>query len=498
MRFYCLLVLLAFKAMTGAAEPVFRFPLLQEPLSLDPQTSASSSGNYLTQNLYRGLLRNDAEKGLVFDGAKSCQKSRLALTCEIAESHKWSDGEKVKVGDYIRALRRLIDSRNRSPKAELLFSLKNARAIWAGMLPPEYLGVEPVGEKSIRFVFATPDSDFQYKLAHPALSPLRSETFPALNEGQRLLTTGPYRIKLWQKGNRVQLEANPFYRNGKRPNAEAIFIEDDSTALRMYEAGKLSLLRRLPAANIPSFRKRPDFFQVPMARFDYFGFSAELEAYPLVRKALSMSLDFENFREIFYSIGRPGCPSLPPNLYTEPVCLEFKPNKAKELLRKQPWPIAVNKQIGFSQLGGDDISRAAEWFQGQWSRNLGLKMELQGQEQGVYINRLKTAPPTIFRKGIGLDRPTCLAGLENFTSISPENFIHLKSVKFDKLVTKLREEWNAERAKRICTEGIAILIDQNRIIPLGYMHFSLLASPEFVGWKINSLNELDLAELRAR
>lgn len=479
-----------------SADSVFRFHLLTEPHSLDSQSSSSQSGNYVAQNLFRGLMRFDTDKGLVFEGAESCETKGLTITCRIAKTHRWSDGKPVQAQDYVRSFRRLISPATRSPQAELLLNVKNARAIWKGEKPSSQLGVEAVDVSTLRLTLESPEADFLSKTALPALAPLRSESIPEKTSANRLLVTGPYRISKWKPNDRVILEPNPYYPSKAVAKVEALFIEDDSAALSLYESGTLSLLRRLVTAQIPTYRGRPDFVQVPLSRFDYIGFAPSLTEFPKLRAALSQSLDFDNFRTLFFSLGRPGCPSLPSRLYDGDVCLNFDPSTAKRLYRDEPWPAGIERVLGFSQMGGDDIQRSAEWFQGQWRRNLGLKVELNSQEQVVYLNRLKTDPPALFRKGIGLDRPSCLAGLENFTTESPENYIHLRSKEYDDLVMRLRAEMSPERARAICTSALKILVNGNWIIPLGEIHFTMLASPKFKGWKINSLNQLDLSDLR--
>jgi oligopeptide transport system substrate-binding protein len=481
------------------APPVFRLHLLVEPHSLDPQATTSSSGNYVIQNILRGLTKYDSEKGLMMEGAESCRTLNhdLKIECKLSPNHKWSDGQPVKASEYVRSFQRLLQITNKSPQAELLFAVKNAHEVWLQRKPLSELGVEAPDEKTVIFNLQKTDPEFLLKLTHPSLAPMRLDHFPNFDHASEFFSTGPYRIKKWEKGNLVVLEKNPYYKNGRedRPTVEALFIEEDSTALRLYEAGKLTFLRRFPSAQIPAFRNRPDFVQLPMARFDYLGFGPQLKPYPKLRKALSLSLDFENFSKLFDALGRPGCPSLPEKLYDGPLCLNFDPAMARKLLKEQAWPDSINKQLEFSKMGGDDIQRAAEWFQGQWKKNLGLAINIEGQEQGGYVQRLRSDPPPLFRKGIGLERPTCLAALENFAKGSPENYIQLDSPEYFAVVDRLSHETNAAKAKKLCTQAIRILIDENRVIPLGEIHFTMLANPHFPGWKINSINQLDLANV---
>lgn len=486
-------------ALAAEGPIVFRFHLVGEPHVLDPQSSSSSSGNYLAQNLFRGLMKYDDDKGLLPEGAEKCEMSGLKVTCQIAKTHKWSNGDPVRAEDYVRSFRRLLDAHRKSPQAELLMTIQNAREVWKGVMSPETLGVEAVDEKTLIVKLAVPDSDFLRKLANVALSPVKSVDLPDRLTSEKMLVTGPYRVKKWKAGDRVTLEANPHYPGGAdRPPAEALFIEEDSTALGLYDVGTLSFLRRLPSPQIEAYRSHPDFFRVPLSRFDYIGFSRRLKDYPKLRRALSTSLDFKQFFRLFSSATRPGCPSLQSALFEGTVCVDYGPLDAKKLIKEQGWPKDVKTMLGLSLLGGDDIQRQAEWFQGQWKKNLGLEVELNSQEQGVYLARLKTDPPALFRKGIGLDRPSCLAALEIFSRDNPENYIRLDIKEYDQVVEQLRSETNTVKARALCSAGLKILIQQNWIIPLGQMYFTMLMDPHFLGWKINSLNQLDLSNLHYR
>src|SRR5688572_7116824 len=100
----------------------FRMHLLSEPQTLDPQTTSSASGNYLFHNIYRGLYVYDGQ--LKPEGAKSCKREARRLRC-VLKPMRWSDGSPVTAGQYVNSFRRLIDSSNKSPQADVLFTLKN-------------------------------------------------------------------------------------------------------------------------------------------------------------------------------------------------------------------------------------------------------------------------------------------------------------------------------------------------------------------------------------
>lgn len=488
-------VLAALIAITAPAwaAPVFRFSLLAEPHNLDPQTTSSSSGNYLFHNIYRGLYKYTARKGLQPEGAASCTRAKLEIICKLRDL-KWSDGSPVTAQQYVASFRRLIDPENKSTQSDVLFTLKNARAVWSGQMKPDALGVSAKDARTLVFQFAEEDPEFEYKLIHPALTPLPEGGFRAREHGSEMPVNGPYKITEWKRGSWVKLSPNKFYEGGssQRPDAEALFIEEDATALRLYESGKLTFLRRLVAAEFPRFRKSPEFKQVPMARFDYVGFGPQLLEQPKLREAMSLSLEYNDYLTLFGALGPAGCPSLPASYMDRVTCIRFNPKQARALTEGTKMP--ANFEMQYSTMGGDDIRRAAEWFQGQWKKNLNLHVELKGQEQGVYLKGLRANPPAVFRKGVSLDRPTCLAALENFEKGHPENYIRLDDPKFGDLVAQLRRSPATERRRR-CREAVDYLMSTHRLIPLGEMYFTILAKQSFTGWDLNELNQLDLSQL---
>lgn len=487
MKALLLLILLSSVIATASSreDQAFSFHLFSEPVQFDPQMVNSASGTYLITNIYRGLFRYHAKKGLILELAKKCEKRDTKLVCELRDKIFWSNGEPIVAQDFVNAFRHLLEPSTKSTQVDLLLSLKNANQVWQGRLPSSELGVQAVSDRIIKFEFEKPDSEFELKLSHPALVPRKSKT----------LTNGPYKIAEWKKGHHIRLVANNYYDTRSRPDVLIYFIDSDNTALRLYETGKLKLLRRLVASEVLRFKDRSDFFQMPMARFDYIGFGPQLKDYPRLREAIATSLDYGQFKELFFSLGSPGCPSIPNRFVDKVPCLKFSPKKAKELfslevdnLNKIEWVFS------YSLLGGEDISRSAEWFQGQWQKNLGLKIELKSYEQGTYIPLLANSPPALFRKGVGLDRPTCSAALEIFTSKNAENYIGFKNKTYDKLFEQT-QFLSGQKQRAACRKAIEILIKEHWIIPLGQIHFAMLASPRFKGWEINELNQLDLTDL---
>ncbi len=480
-----------------AQENVFSFHLFGEPYSLDSATVGGPAGSYLFSNIFRGLYRY-SNNTLIPEGAKDCVMKNQKLYCDLDPKRKWSNGQKITAENYVTTFRRLFDPQIKSQTRDLLLHLKNSRAILNGTKPKEDLGVVAKDQKTLVFEFDQPDPDFLFKLTHPALSPTFSTKVLGRDQVSELIVSGPYKIETWEKGKKIRLIPNKYYpRKTTPPKVDIFFIDDDQTALRLYESGKINFLRRVSLQDISVLKNRKDFFEQPTARFDYIGFGPQLKNHFYLRKALSLALDYDQARELMHTQGQPGCPSLSSNYFATYPCYKFNLVEAKKALKQvDPKLLKQKWTIYFSKMGGESHQIVFEWVQDQWKKNLNLDISLVAQEQVVVTQTIKSGKAEIFRRGVALDRPTCLAGLEVFQKENPENLIHFENQPYDSLVQSQPKTVFGKRQR--CTNAFQLLLEDYALIPMGVVSFSYLARPNFTGFTINELNQLDLTDLRSR
>lgn len=506
----CLCLLLGFGTfiadLRADETPVFRFTLFNEPHSLDPQKTSMSNGVYLFTNVFRGLMRIDEKDQVQPEMAESCVRKRLKdstrILCKLRPDLLWSDGSKLKADDFLKAFQALIDPKNKYGEAEILLAIKNARAILRGQKPPEEIGVRVLDGRRIEIELSEDDEDFEWKLAFIALSP-RPPVIPERDKASTMLVNGPYKIESWKTGSKITLKPNPYYKNPNpkgaksRPDLEVLFIQDDALALRMYEGGLLNFNRRILFENVAELSGRPGFKRVPLARFDYIGFGPVFKDIPKLRQAIVRAADYSTFAQLFDSKTTAGCPSIDKSFFSPYFCVTFDLDKAKALLKNVSDEDKERTYVfGFSQLGGPHTEKGVQWFQNQWKKNLGLKIDLKSEEQGVYLAKLKKSPPDFFRKGVSMDRMTCLAGLELFESTNPENYVKFNSKEYDNLIRQLNKKQTPQKRRELCSKAFKILTDEAVIIPFGEMYFNVIGDPKFKGWTLNSLNILDLTNLQ--
>ncbi len=469
-----------------ASDAVFRLHLSSEPTQLDPQKQRSSSASYLLGNLYRNLLKFDDKNGLLPDLAKSCvQKNLTLIECTLKDNLKWSDGSELTSQDFYNVYSFILDSKNSITYADILFDIKGAEKFYKN--EPTKLGIKIPQKNKIIFELETPNPEFIYNLANINLS-----------VSKKNLYSGPYKLKEWQKGKKVRITANEFFPDAhpNRPDVEFLFIEEDSVALQLYEKNELQLLRRLPTLFIRSFKNRSDFYSIPVTRFDYLGFNPKMRENIKLRKTLAYALKYPELQKIFSSFGLPGCAGMPAEYFenNQIPCISYDFEAAKQNF--EPSFSELKIPLVYSSLGGDDHRRATEWMQSQWKK-VGLNIIPTSRENKLFTAELQKNPPDIFRKGIGLERPSCLSAIEVFTKNHPENYIKLNDSEYEKIITRYKNTQNTLEHKKYCTQAVRYLIDNFYIIPMGGYDFSMLIKSDYIGWRFNHLNQLDLSQLHA-
>lgn len=472
----------------------FRLHLFGEPSNLDPSLQKSSASSYLWQNLYRNLYLYDNDKGLVPDLGTGCsreKKNPQILVCGLKKNLKWSDGTPLTAEDFLRSYRRLLDPAFKAPRADLLFAVRNAKAVYAG--EKKELGVRAVDAHTLRFELEEKAPDFEYNLTSTVLTPVKG----AAPKPEDLITNGPYKVKSWIGGKKVVLAPNAHYPGGDpaRPEVEMLFIDEDSTALNLFEKKELDFLRRLPTVHIAKYREKPEFHWIPLTRLDYIGFGPAIRDRANVREALALSLDYDKLQALFQSRGRPGCPGVPESWFADgkPPCLPFDPEAAKRALGKEKLPTL---QFLFSALGGDDHKRAAEFEQDQWKKHLGVDVRIKAVENKLFLAEMQRQPPGLFRKGIAADRPTCLALLEHFLPDHPENYLKFTDAEFLTDIETLRSSADEKVRRQSCEKALRRMVETRALIPLGRIEFAVLAATGFTGWRLNEMNQMDLANLK--
>ncbi len=472
MYYSSILILLFFSCLSCSKikpsniDITFDYNIPIAPQSLDPILQRGIQARYLLNHIHRTLYKWDSKDNLVLSAAESCDWEGLEFICKLKKGlyFQVSDVE-VKAKHYIFSLELIKENQ----KNDLLdFKTMSVYA------KDEYTLVFKLNKKSKSFV---------YKLAQIEISPRpEKKLYPNMSD---YFSSGTYKIEEIKKNQKIRLK-----HISKDLFVNVHFIEDQSTALRMYERQELDLLTLIPVREFEKYKNSDQIFHVPMSRMDGIFFNSSMDLN--FKKALFHALDFKELQKLYFSIGVPGCPALPEKLYEGTYCYDFNLSKAKSFLKNSTYK-KERIVLSFSSLGGDDIQRGMEWMAYEWKKNLNLNVSIEPLETGIFLNKIKTKSFDIIRKGLPLDSPKCLDGLVQFQSLNPNNINNFKNEDFDNHLKKLEAEPDL---KELCDSALKILHENYVYLPLGNMYFSFLQNHRFTGWKINSLNIVDVEDLK--
>ncbi len=230
-------------AFSGCSDTVkdaeIRLPLAAEPLTLDPQIAESAESRTVVANCFEGLMKLDETGKPIPAAASSTAISSDGLVYEfkLHEDKKWhinSNHEalfgenwenaidlRVTAQDFVFGLRRALSPETKAPDAQRLYMIKNAEKVHKGELPATQLGVEAVGEFTVRITLEYQSGEFLTVLSEPVAMPCKQVFFEATGGrhglgAEYILCNGSFYLSRWYKNSTIILR-----RNADNPQAQA-------------------------------------------------------------------------------------------------------------------------------------------------------------------------------------------------------------------------------------------------------------------------------------
>ena len=208
--------------------------LAESEAGMDPATASDASTLSVTENIFDPLLRYAylarplQLQPNTIDGMPQVSTDRLTYTFRLQPGTQFTpdtafDGKprELTAQDYVYSIKRLYDPALKSP---WLFLFEHKLAGDDALLPASgarfdidtpIAGLQALDRHTLQIRLQRPDNNLLYALATPATGAVAREVMQvhAGNPGSHPIGTGPYRIVLWQRNDRILLEANPGYRS---------------------------------------------------------------------------------------------------------------------------------------------------------------------------------------------------------------------------------------------------------------------------------------------
>ncbi len=188
-----------------------------QPASIDPQKVEGVPGQFIINDLFEGLVTQDANGNIIPGIATSWDtKDNKTYTFHLRDA-KWSNGEPVTAGDFVYAFQRAVNPETASPYAWYvqMTTMKNAKAIIDGKKDKSTLGVKAIDPHTLQITLTSPIPYFLKMLASATMMPVYP---PAIEKwGDKwtqpghLVSDGAYTLEKRVPNGRIVLKRNPNY-----------------------------------------------------------------------------------------------------------------------------------------------------------------------------------------------------------------------------------------------------------------------------------------------
>jgi len=310
-----------------------------EASTLIPILATDASSHAVAGQVYNGLVKYDKNLNITGDLAQSYAISPdgLTITFHLRRGVKWHDGAPFTARDVLYTYRVTVDPKTPTAYAEDFKQVKNISA------PDDF---------TVKVTYGIPFA--------PALASWSMNILPAhLLEGQDItksplarnpVGTGPYRFKEWVAGQKIVLEANPDYFEGRPYIDRFIYriIPDTSTMYMELKAGGIDLMGLTPVqyarqTSNKSFTSRFNKYRYPSSGYLYMGYNLR---HPLfgdkrIRQAMTAAINKDELIQgVLFGMGQkahgpivPGRWAYNPNVKD----IGYDPKHAAELLAEAGW-----------------------------------------------------------------------------------------------------------------------------------------------------------------
>jgi oligopeptide transport system substrate-binding protein len=488
----------------------FRMNLGSEPPTLDWSLATDSVSITVIENIMEGLTRYDQNLQPQPAIAKTWEVSKDGKTYRfyLREDVHWTDGRPVTAEEFEFSWKRLLDPKTAAEYAYFLYDIVNAYEYNTGQLKDaSQVGIKALNALTLEVHLKKPIIYFPSITTFMVTFPQRRDMIERYGDRwtdpAHLVTNGPYKLKEWKHEYKLVLEPNRNYFEGS-PQVDRVLmfvVNELTTALTLYETGDLDIDIRLPPEAIPFYQHSPEYRRIPVLRGYYYGFNVEKAPFNdvKVRRAFSMAVDREQLPKVLNGGEIPTASWIPPGMfgYNPTIGLKFDPQGARRLLAEAGYAEGRNFPPVTVVYDTSPINNLiAENLQAQWQQNLNVRVNLDNQEWKVFLKRLKTDTPRIFRLGWGADYPDPDNFMVLFTTQSGNNNTHWGNPHYDDLIARAASEPDPTRRRQMYDEAQRILTEQDAaIMPLFVGVQNVLIKPYVKGLQLNAMEILSLKDV---
>lgn len=493
-----------------AAEGTLRRGNRFEPASLDPHKIKTDYESAIVHDLFEGLTTYDAEgnpgPGLAASWSQS--PDGLRYTFRLRPGLVWSDGMPITAEDAVFSLRRLMEPKTAANYAQLMYLLRNGRAVNTGAMPPDALGVSAPDAATVMLELETPAPFLPEILANAFAVFVPRHVLAKYGDGWTrpgvMVSNGAFTLETWEPQSRIVLAHNPrFYAAATSLLARVIYVptEDLASGLARFRSGQLDMQLDFPVAQVGALRAdMPDEVRLTPSLLTYYltlNTQNPKFADNRVRRALSLAVDREVLTAKVLRAGeQPAYSFVPPSVAVyRPARMDFADTapdirlaEARRLLAEAGYTPDAPLTVTYSHSSNLDLRRIAVIIAGMWKR-VGVETRLHNTEGKVHFSNLRQGEYEAAFVGWSADFNDASSFLYVLQSDSVNsNYSRYNNPAYDALMTRAAAMENASARAELLRQAEEIAMRDLPIIPLYFGVTKSLVSQRVIGWRANAVD----------
>ncbi|MCX7018187.1 MAG: peptide ABC transporter substrate-binding protein [bacterium] len=376
------------------------------------------TGTFITQQaLFEGLVEFTRDLRVAPAAAERWDVSEdlLTYTFHLRKDRRWSNGDLVTAEDFRYAWIRVGNPRIAGGtwwyNSGLRF-IRNFQEFGMGRnIPPEQIGIEAPDSWTLRVTLKSPTPDFPDSLLHPVCLPVPKKVVESCEKQGKdwtqpgnFVCNGPYIVEKWLFNSSMSLKPNPCW-SGERGNLDRIILLLNAAGgVTAFENNEVDIT---PAGAIPDIRycfrnTRLSGALVTSPTSTVHFLMPVKTQHPIMsdarfRRALTMGADLPKIvNTVAKGIYVPLTDFVPPVLsHVKERGLAFNAVEARRLLAEAEaatggkCPV-VNIMVPTQ---GPPLITILAGLKEEWEHNLGIKVNLENMEPGVWSARNAAIQP---------------------------------------------------------------------------------------------------------
>ncbi|WP_297596747.1 ABC transporter substrate-binding protein [uncultured Cetobacterium sp.] len=433
-----------------------------KPKSLDPAMYNEIPSLFIVEQIFNTLFRIDPNGKIVPELAESYEYvTPLELVIKLKRGIKFHNGEELKANDVAFSVNRMLEK----PATKVMLDAIDSVSI--------------VDDYIVKIKLKESSAPLLYTLSYPLTSILNEKDTLSKSGNIAIdpLGTGPFKFDKWGDGEKIKLNSNIEYFEGKPVVDELVFraITENTSRLAALETGEVDIATISPI-DVQTVESSEELYAIsyPTTSTEYL--TINVQKYPLnnldFRKAIHSAIDKQSIVDTVY-MGKASVAKtiVNPTVFGSDQSVEgypYNPEKAKEYINKS----GVSGEV-IKIMSNDNPVRlqAAQIIQANL-KEVGINSEIETVEWGTYLQLTAQGQYDIFIggwvSGTSDSDIVLFPLLHSSYKGGAGNRAMYENPKYDSLVELGRTSLEPEKRIEVYSKAQELLQEETPLIPLYY------------------------------